>query len=88
MALDPGVWKAWRSPLFMTGLLLLAVAVACALFLVYVSRYGWRGDPNPNPVGIGVLLWLTAPPGFVMTILGLVRAIDRDRSERRQRGAP
>ncbi len=87
MPLDPGVWRAWRSPLFVVGVFLLLVGVTCAVFLVYTSDHGWRGDPDPNLVGVGVLFFLATATGFIMTIVGVSRAVDLNRREKAKKNA-
>ena len=84
MPLEPGVWQAWRSPLFLAGIFLLGVAAVSAGALVWVDKNGWLGDPDPNPIGFGLLTVFAGIAGFALFGIGVSRSIDR---ERRKRGS-
>ena len=68
--------------MFVIGLLLLGIGAACTGFLLSPTKYGLQDDPNPNPIGVGILLCLTVPAGGILTLIGLVKAIERDRHKR------
>jgi hypothetical protein len=80
MPLDPGFWKAVRAPIPLVGLLLLVVALGCVVGLAL-------SPPGSDGVGFGMLLWFSAPLGFIIFITGFVHALQDERKDRRRTGA-
>jgi hypothetical protein len=66
--------RAFRSRLFLAGLVLLLLGSGPLLAIIAASSLGLTRDPNPNPVGFGILAMFTFWPSIAMMAIGLFRA--------------
>ena len=73
--------------MFCAGVLLLGVAAASAVTLLWIDRHGWLGEADSNPIGFGLLMVSSGLAGFVLTLVGMIRAIDASRRDREKQRA-
>lgn len=62
------------SWLFRIGVTILILGSAPLILFIIADKLGFIADPNPNPIGLGLLLFVTAPIGGLMVLSAVKRA--------------